>query len=160
MVFSQGFCCRMKRMWWPYRGFVESFTSVHIWLHILDHGQRTLAATLAVYSSQESPALALEVNLSISFSSLVDTWGFLKPEFSLQLYEFLSSFEVLTHSILMISNCLITNSLPSVLNEFLLKKRHESWHFRNFNTQHVQCYPEISWTHINSCSTLQIQVIP
>ena len=38
---------------------------------------------------------------------------------------------------------LIANSYPSVLNEFLLT-RHESWHFRTFNTQHVQCYPEHS----------------
>ena len=38
---------------------------IHIYPHSHDHGQRTLAATLAVYSSQESPALELEVNLSI-----------------------------------------------------------------------------------------------
>ena len=137
---------------------------VHIWFHILDHGQRTVAATLAVYSSQESPALALEVNLSISFSWLVDTWGFRKPEFSLQLYEFLSSFEVLTHSHLMISKCLITNSHPSVLNEFLFM-RHESWHFRTFNTQHVQCYPEDISTATVPCKsksshTISMKALP
>ncbi len=42
-------------------------------IHRHDHSQRTLAATMAVYSPKESPALALEVNLSISFYSLVDT---------------------------------------------------------------------------------------
>ena len=74
MMFSQGFCCRMKRMWWwPYRGCIHHSHLIHIWFHSHDHGQRTLAATMAVYSSQESPALALEVNLSISFYSLVDT---------------------------------------------------------------------------------------
>ena len=41
-------------------------------------------------------------------------------------------------------NVWLTNSYPSVLNEFLLFTRHESWHFRTFNTQHVQCYPEHS----------------
>ena len=49
------------------------------------------------------------------------------------MYEFLSSSDVLTPSLLMISECLITNSCPSVLNEFLLT-RHESWHFGTFNT--------------------------
>ena len=158
MMFSQGVCCRMKRMWWwPYRGCIQSFTSIHIWFHSHDHGQRTLAATMAVYSPQESPVLALEVNLSISFYSLVDTYGFLKPGFSLQLYVWIPvQFEVLTHSLLMISKCLITNSHPSVLNEFLLPS-HESWRFRTFNTQHVQCYPELYST---SYSTCQIQVIP
>ena len=43
----------------------------------------------------------------------------------------------------------MTNSHPSVLNEFLFT-RHESWHFRTFNTQHVQRYPE----HSISSSTL------
>ena len=48
---------------------------------------------------------------------------------------------------------------------YLLKKRHESWHFRNFNTQHVQCYPEdISTATVpaksKSCRGISIKALP
>ena len=34
MMFSQGSCCRIKWMWWwPYRGCIQSFTSIHFWFH-------------------------------------------------------------------------------------------------------------------------------
>ena len=59
MMFSQGSCCRIKWMWWwPFRGFIQSCTSIHFWFHGHDHDQRTLAATMAVLISRE-PSLSV-----------------------------------------------------------------------------------------------------